>query len=88
MTVVLCSIERLLDELSESACLALDPLQITECGMLTVSAECQSDPKSLFTLIYVQRSVSTADKLHFDSSVCSVFSSMTTKTMTKMTKTF
>ena len=58
---VLRSVERLFDELSELACLALDPLQVTKSGMLTVTAECGCDAKSLFTLIYVRRSVFTAD---------------------------
>ena len=52
---VLCSIERLFDELTESAYLALDPLQVAKSGVVNVSDECQRDPKSLFSLIYVHR---------------------------------
>jgi len=54
---VLYSIERLFDELSESACSALDPLQVSKSGVLTVNAECRRDPKSLFMLVYVHRLV-------------------------------
>jgi len=60
---VTCSIERLFDELTESACAALDPLQVTKSGVLSVSAECRRDAKSLYTLIYVCRSVFTLE--HF-----------------------
>lgn len=59
----MCSIERLFDELCASACLAMDPLQVTKCGTLTVTPECQRDPKSLFTLIYVRRSVFIAENV-------------------------
>jgi len=52
------SIERLFDQLSESACSALDPLQVTKSGVLTVNAECRRDPKSLFMLVHVHRLVS------------------------------
>jgi len=56
---VLCSIERLFDELSESACSALDPLQVSKSGILTVNAECRRDAKSLFALVYIHRFVSS-----------------------------
>ena len=65
---MLCSIERLFDELSELTCSALDPLQVTKSGVLTVAAECRRDPKSLFALIYINRLVFTAaGRLHMDS---------------------
>jgi len=54
--VLFFSVERLFDELRESSYMALDPFVVTDRSAVTVTAECQHDTKSFYSLIYMRRS--------------------------------